>query len=77
MEGCSPDSSDRRVLIVGATNRPEVPLFMQCWTLDVIQCCVQQLTVTAPSAALTAIVSRGCNSVAKPHIVSCTAVAGA
>eukprot|EP00891_Asterochloris_glomerata_P000599 jgi/Astpho2/599/e_gw1.00013.73.1_t len=23
MEGCSPDSSDRRVLIVGATNRPE------------------------------------------------------
>ena len=25
MEGCSPDSSDRRVLIVGATNRPEVP----------------------------------------------------
>lgn len=25
MEGCDPNSADRRVLLVGATNRPEVP----------------------------------------------------
>ena len=28
MEGCDPGAADRRVLIVGATNRPEVfPLY--------------------------------------------------
>ena len=26
MEGCDPNSDDRRVLLVGATNRPEVTL---------------------------------------------------
>lgn len=25
MEGCDPNSADRKVLLVGATNRPEVP----------------------------------------------------
>jgi hypothetical protein len=39
MEGCDPGAADRRVLIVGATNRPEVLCsLLSCHTLRSLQC---------------------------------------